>query len=97
MAVRQGGMCALYGGDEFVFVRRLEGHENVELIKADIQNLIWHKAKAYELPCNVDVSIGHAEYPAHAKNTHDLLQAADMSMYEAKKRNKSARIGEVFE
>ena len=97
MAVRQGGMCARYGGDEFVFVRRLEGHENVELIKADIQNLIWHKAKAYELPCDVDVSIGHAEYPVHAKNTHDLLQAADMSMYEAKKRNKSARTSELFE
>ena len=97
LAIRRDGICGRYGGDEFVFAKVLSKDANAEVLKVEIQNAIAEKSKGGGHPCDINVSIGHAEYPTQAESMHDLIKMADMSMYEAKKKNKSTRPSEVFE
>ena len=92
LAGRTGGFCARYGGDEFVFAKVVKKDANVEFMISDIQSGIWEQGKRQALPCDVEVSIGYAEYPMHAKDIPELISMADKSMYEAKKERKSVRI-----
>jgi len=41
------------------------------------------------MPLPVTASIGGAIYPAHAASRSDLIEQADLAMYEAKRRGKN--------
>ncbi len=73
------------GGDEFAVIVPEGGaastpcalaHKIVELIQAPFA--------IDGVPCRINVSIGIAQYPDHARGADDLLRNADIALYEAK-------------
>ncbi|AZN39162.1 bifunctional diguanylate cyclase/phosphodiesterase [Paenibacillus albus] len=78
------------GGDEFVLV--LHNVENRTMVEEALQQFIC----SIELPlnyrdqvCNVSASIGVSFYPEHGVTIEELLQKADMAMYQSKAKGKN--------
>jgi len=88
--LRQSDLIARLGGDEFVVLLREAKDE--ESIASIVTALIEHMSVPYNLKVgmtHVNVSIGISIFPNHASNIDDLLQKADVAMYEAKKMGKN--------
>ncbi len=89
--IREGDTVARLGGDEFV----------VSLLESDLKRAIMVAERILEklkqpydfglkdVITNISGSIGIAEYPDHAGNRGELIEAADKAMYAAKKRGKN--------
>ena len=89
--IREGDTVARLGGDEFV----------VSLLESDLKRAIMVAERILEklkqpydfglkdVIKNISGSIGIAEYPDHAGNRSELIEAADKAMYAAKKRGKN--------
>lgn len=84
--LRSADVVAKYGGDEFVIVlpqtHRAGAHVLAERIRAAIE--------AYEFPgeegdMKITSSMGVAKFPEDGEFTRDLLEAADIALYEAKR------------
>ncbi|MBS4538155.1 bifunctional diguanylate cyclase/phosphodiesterase [Clostridium sp. D2Q-11] len=76
-------------GDEFVII--LDNISNREDLKNFIEDFQMEICKdividGYKIP--ISVSIGVAIYPVHGNNRESLLKAADVAMYETKKKGK---------
>ncbi|SDX88521.1 EAL domain-containing protein [Paenibacillus sp. CF384] len=78
------------GGDEFIVV--LHNVENRGVVEEALQQLIL----SLELPiyhqkqiCNVSASLGVSFYPEHGATMEELLQKADMAMYQSKAKGKN--------
>ena len=88
--VRSMDTVARMGGDEFTIivteVKNLESVENVatKIIKA-LQEPFELKGASYTISC----SIGIAMFPDHGVDTENMIKAADMAMYQAKKQRNS--------
>ena len=93
---REGDVACRYGGEEFLLL--LPG---MPLITARERAEQWCRAFAQttiafgELRIRGTVSIGIATYPAHGKSPQELLQRADLALYQAKAagRNRVAVFG----
>jgi diguanylate cyclase (GGDEF)-like protein/PAS domain S-box-containing protein len=76
---------ARIGGDEFVVIQeRIDGRHEVEALA---QRLVAQLSRPFQLdgePVTLGGSIGIALIPDDAQNADDLLQAADMALYQAK-------------
>lgn len=80
---------ARYGGDEFVTILpgldRAVALEAANEVRAWVRGLTVAELSRHDLP-GVTISVGVAVYPADAKNAAQLIEAADRSMYVAKRR-----------
>lgn len=80
--------CAIVrlGGDEFALLVRTEQAETSIMAKAHgIAQSLCQPFLANGLQVSVGASLGVALYPEHGKDSHELLRAADVAMYRAKK------------
>lgn len=89
-SVRKSDTVARVGGDEFVLVlENIASKEQTDklakLIIKELSKPFKIKKEQFELSC----SIGIAIYPQDGETTDELLSAADMAMYRAKKNGRS--------
>jgi diguanylate cyclase (GGDEF)-like protein len=85
--MRASDFLARYGGDELTLILHQADVPVARLVSDKIQESI--RAFTFVTPSNdkiqLGVSGGIAIYPLHAKNSADLLRAADAALYHAKK------------
>lgn len=92
--MRATDFLARYGGDELTLVIRDAGQEAAEAVALKIFELV--KAYQFTFPGTIKtqlgISAGIAVYPVHAHSAGDLLRAADMALYQAKKHKRGSYI-----
>jgi diguanylate cyclase (GGDEF)-like protein len=92
--MRATDFLARYGGDELTLVIRDAGMAAAEAVTLKIFELMKEYKFAFpgaiEIP--LGISAGIAVYPIHSRSAGDLLRAADMALYQAKKRNRGSFI-----
>ena len=83
--LRASDTVARLGGDEFAILVPAAGEDSLERVAAKV-------VEAIELPFEVDgvvidigASVGIARYPRDADDVDELLQCADVAMYQAKR------------
>ena len=83
--LRASDTAARLGGDEFgVLLGRLDDGANAELVAQKILKAIAQPFPIKSVGLRVTASIGIALFPEHAENDEQLMQHADVAMYEAK-------------
>ncbi|HEX7076078.1 MAG TPA: GGDEF domain-containing protein [Hyphomicrobiaceae bacterium] len=83
--IRRSDTACRFGGDEFVVL--LTGIERRNQAMAVINTVIVELAAPYQIdgiPVSMTASLGVATFPADGQNYHELLQAADATMYRDK-------------
>ena len=77
---------ARLGGDEFGIVLDAPASETFALTVADrIRESLARPFDVQDIALRVDASVGIAVFPVHARTAEELLQRADIAMYQAKK------------
>ena len=91
--VRETDVTARVGGDEFAFILPRTSATQA-LFLADRIRTVLERSFA-GTATSVTISLGAAEFPAHGRTSEELLDAADMALYEAKAlgRNRVAVVG----
>lgn len=82
------GICARYGGDEFVMIQTLGMEEDISLVKNKIHEALEEKCLEKAFAYQLKVSIGCAEYGDEFENIQDFIDYADGDMYKNKRKNK---------
>jgi diguanylate cyclase (GGDEF)-like protein len=83
--LRASDTAARLGGDEFgVLLSDSSGGTNAELVAEKILKAIAQPFPIKSVGLRVTASIGIALFPEHAENDEQLMQHADVAMYEAK-------------
>ena len=84
-ALRSSDTAARLGGDEFgVLLSDSSDGANAELVAQKILKAIAQPFPIKSVGLRVTASIGIALFPEHAENDEQLMQHADVAMYEAK-------------
>lgn len=84
-AKRHNGIAVRYGGEEFVICFLDKKIEEVnKIIKEFHEELKHHEFDFEDKKININVSIGITSYPDICSNISDLLNRADLTMYESK-------------
>ncbi|WP_026573585.1 EAL domain-containing protein [Bacillus sp. UNC438CL73TsuS30] len=89
MINEKNGIIARYGGDEFVILLKYESISELEILSEEI---LYKVGQEYQLPpfkTVVTASIGISLYPHDGETIEQLLQSADIAMYEAKRKGKN--------
>jgi diguanylate cyclase (GGDEF)-like protein len=93
LAAVTSGFAARYGGEEFCLLLPNTGVRRAlevgEMVRAAIQNLAIPHATSSHLAVTVSVGIASVK-PTEALNPGDLLEAADASLYVAKRNGRNA-------
>jgi diguanylate cyclase (GGDEF)-like protein len=83
--LRDTDTVARLGGDEFIVLLPGVGDEKNALMVAEkIRSSLMMSMTADGIAVSTSASIGVALYPDHGSNESDLMNNADMAMYEAK-------------
>ena len=82
--VRAGDLLARLGGDEFLVILEGAGAQTGADRALALVSLIARPFELGEAQVSLDVSIGVAAFPEHAREAASLLRRADIAMYEAK-------------
>lgn len=89
--LRESDTIARLGGDEFVVILPGLGDESDALRVAEkIRQALLQPIEFEGHSLNTSASIGVAIYPIHGENESDLMNAADVAMYEAKAAGRNA-------
>lgn len=81
------GVAARFGGEEFCVLLPETGEDDAVRVAERIREAVASLPIVVETsrePISVTVSIGVSSLPAHAANSHDLIQQADACAYRAK-------------
>lgn len=88
--LRDSDLVCRLGGDEFgLLLAAPENQDQLDMICRRILLSLTTPIHTGSLSLQVSASIGGCLYPDHADNQRELLQRADMAMYEVKKTGKS--------
>lgn len=86
LADRDALVCRL-GGDEFaILLTGLADETEPAALARRLSEALRQPFMIQSVALHIAASIGVTLYPAHGKTSHDLLRAADVAMYQAKKR-----------
>jgi diguanylate cyclase (GGDEF)-like protein len=84
---REIDTVARYGGDEFILIlpdTNLVGADHVaQRLRDDMEHASF-AVGSFPQPIRLTISIGAASFPRDARSKPDLLEAADVALYEAK-------------
>jgi len=94
---RQADVVARVGGDEFAFILPRTSAPEAEVLAERMRGAIERSFAG--TATTVTISLGAAEFPAHGRTSEELLDAADMALYEAKAlgRNRVSVVGALSE
>ena len=88
-SIRETDHLARFGGDEFVLIMPVvDGRTAVAEVSSVLQRLIQAVAEPYEIeshPIVVGMSAGVALAPTDGQTRDDILRAADLALYKAKR------------
>jgi diguanylate cyclase (GGDEF)-like protein/PAS domain S-box-containing protein len=85
-AIRESDTFARLGGDEFgLLLPELHSDADVRLVLDRIRAALEQPISVHTLPLAVEASIGVAMFPSHGDDAQELIQHADVAMYEAKR------------
>ncbi|HAF45920.1 MAG TPA: ATPase [Gallionellaceae bacterium] len=83
--VRESDTVARVGGDEFVvLLRTVENEEDAVMVAEKIRNVLNKPFELAQQSLQISCSIGLALFPEHAQSENELLDYADIAMYQAK-------------
>ncbi|MCK7592069.1 putative bifunctional diguanylate cyclase/phosphodiesterase [Pseudomarimonas salicorniae] len=89
--LRDDDLLARMGGDEFILLLdRIDGPAQTEAIARRITDTLSAPLELDERRLQVQASVGIALYPQDGAHPAELISRADMAMYEAKLRGRSA-------
>ena len=95
VCAERSATVARLGGDEFAVLVETNGHaDDVMSLSRELLNSLRKPCVAKGIETIVDASVGIALYPEHGRDSHDLLRAADVAMYEAKRRSIGVKLYE---
>jgi len=86
-AVRNDQYIARLGGDEFVLLLPNSSEKHAKSVASRITQSLKQPVQIDGHTLVVEASIGAALYPEHGANARELLQHAEVAMYEAKDRS----------
>ena len=87
--VRDSDTVARVGGDEFVvLLRSIEITEDAVMVAEKIRTALNKPFELAQQSLQISCSIGMALYPEHAKNETEMMNYADIAMYQAKQRGR---------
>ena len=87
--VPPGSMVARQGGDEFIILIDDNNHYKLLELAKRLINEIQTSVKLGNINAQVSASLGMSVYPSDGEDAEQLLKAADLAMYEAKKLGKN--------
>ena len=83
--VRDSDTVARVGGDEFVvLLRSIDSTADAVMVAEKIRNALNKPFDLAQQSLHISCSIGMALYPEHAEKENELLDFADIAMYQAK-------------
>lgn len=77
--------CARLGGDNFILLLKDSNKEKMVQIIKDIYYRVKDDIFVKEINYNIKASIGISSFPDNGRNMAEILQAADIAMYNVKK------------
>ncbi len=84
-ALRSSETLARFGGDEFAILLPRAGEETARRVASELRRALTEPFMIDSLALRVDATIGITVYPRHAEDPVQLVQRADVAMYEAKR------------
>ncbi len=89
VCIRKCDTVARLGGDEFaIAVQMTERLEGIELVARKVLDTLSEPFQVEGRELQIGASIGICQFPEDGKSAEDLLQFADVAMYEAKERGR---------
>jgi len=83
-------VCGRWGGDEFVLLQQgVANEDDLQVLGNRLLAKIGEPIDALRATVTVGASIGVAMYPAHGDNPDDLIEHADIAVYQAKRMGRS--------
>ena len=90
-AVASEGLIARFGGDEFVVVCAFDDDPHrPERLARHVQHAFTESFRVLTDDFSVTTSIGIARAPADGETSQQLIQSADMAMYDSKRRRRNS-------
>jgi diguanylate cyclase (GGDEF)-like protein/PAS domain S-box-containing protein len=90
VAVGTEGLIARFGGDEFLVACRADDdHERPQRLARQIQRAFGEPFRLGKDEFNVTTSIGIARAPLDGDTPNQLIQSADVAMYDSKRRQRN--------
>ncbi len=88
---RESDMVARFGGDEFILIIDNPKKNSAEMACSRFQTLLNQNIFKIgnELKIKITGSFGIAQFPKHGTSPEELINQADIAMYEAKKKGKN--------
>ena len=94
-ALRGSDLLARLGGDEFaVLVPSVESAEQATQVAERVRAALEATFDVHDISVHVGASVGIALAPDHGRSAEDLLQRADVAMYQAKEVSSSHEVYE---
>jgi len=87
--INQDGFCCRFGGDEFSILMKSSSKMNLATICQRLLTIMSKPIKIENKTIQISGSIGVAIYPEHGTSSMELLDNADIAMYESKKHNRN--------
>ena len=87
--VAQKGIVARLGGDEFIVLLHNVNHDECTMVASKMIENLSSPIIIFGKKVRVTPSIGIALYPQHGHEATELINNADMAMYQAKQQGKN--------